>query len=145
MSFDIMAAGPEYRAALSVLLQQTGLHHEDLPADIAHFLVALDDEGKVIGSAGWELYGPTGLFRSFAVAPEHRKGGLGQRLYQAAMDHARSQGIREAWLITISAADYFSKRGFERVDRASAPHPIQHTVQFSELCPASAVLMKRSL
>lgn len=145
MPVEIIPARVEHRPALCVLLQQAGLPAEDLPETLTHFLLAIDSAAQVIGSAGWELYGAAGLLRSFAVAPEHRSTGLGQRLYEAAIAHAASQGVQEAWLITTSAADYFAKRGFERVARDEAPDQIQNTAQFSGLCPASATLMKRSL
>lgn len=116
----------------------------DLPADVAGFTLAFDDT-ELVGTAGMEILGRVGLLRSVAVAETHRNQQLGQRLFAAALDHARVQGIREVFLITDSAAEYFEKNGFQRVERSKVPEEIAGTAQFSGLCPSSAVVMRKSL
>jgi amino-acid N-acetyltransferase len=116
----------------------------DLPADVAGFTLAFDDT-ELVGTAGMEILGRVGLLRSVAVAETHRNQQLGQRLFAAALDHARVQGIREVFLITDSAAEYFEKNGFQRVERSEVPEEIAGTAQFSGLCPSSAVVMRKSL
>ena len=61
------------------------------------------------------------------------------------MRRAFDRGARRAWLLTISAAPYFEKIGFARIPREAAPHDIAATSQFTTLCPASAVLLSRSI
>jgi len=78
-----------------------------------------------------------------AVAETHRSRQLGRELFAAALDYARANGVQEVFLMTDSAAGYFEKNGFQRIDRNEAPAEITGTAQFSGLCPASAVVMKR--
>ena len=47
--------------------------------------------------------------------------------------------------LTTTAADYFARLGFVRIDRDAAPPAIRATAQFASLCPASAHVMRREL
>jgi N-acetylglutamate synthase-like GNAT family acetyltransferase len=44
---------------------------------------------------------------------------------------------------TTDAAPFFDWLGFAPVSREAAPDALRRTRQFSALCPASAVLMRR--
>jgi thioredoxin type arsenate reductase len=97
--------------------------------------------GAVAAVAGVERYGPYGLARSLAVAPEHRGRGLGARLLADRIAWSRTQGLRALYLLTTTAADYLARAGFERADRAAAPAEIRASHEFASACPASAVFM----
>jgi len=122
----------------------------DLPID------DLDDPAlELIGAfAGDELLGVIGLqrcagglglLRSLAVRPDARARGIAGRLCAELLARARRAGLRELYLLTTTAAEYFPRHGFARVDRAAAPAAIQAHAQFTSLCPASAVVMRRHL
>lgn len=130
--------------AMHRFLTRMNLPVSDLPADVSGFTLAFDNT-ELVGTAGMEILGPVGLLRSVAVAETHRNQHLGRRLFAAALNHALSQGIREVFLITDSAAEYFEKNGFQRVERSDTPTEIAGTAQFSGLCPSSAVVMRRNL
>jgi N-acetylglutamate synthase-like GNAT family acetyltransferase len=144
MEITLQDAQPRHRAALETLLTTLKLPVEDLPAELTNFALAFDG-GQVVGSAGVEPLGPYGLLRSVAVAEPYRNLGLAERLYTAAIDHARRSGIREVWLITNTADRYFERHGFERIDRDRAPAEIAQTAQFAGLCPSSAVIMRKTI
>jgi len=108
------------------------------------FAVAVD-AGLLIGCVGLEPLTDGVLLRSLAVEPGHRGRGIAARLCDEAEDATRSLGARELYLLTTSAADYFAARGFQRIERAALPASIQATAQFKELCPVTAVAMKKSL
>jgi amino-acid N-acetyltransferase len=135
-------ANPDTLPAMQRFLTGMKLPVNDLPADLSGFTLAFDEE-ELVGTAGMELMGRVGLLRSVAVAETHRDRQLGRQLFAAALDHARANGVQEVFLITDSAAAYFEKNGFQRVDRSEAPLEIAGTAQFSGLCPSSAVVMKR--
>ena len=61
------------------------------------------------------------------------------------MRRAFDHGARHAWLLTTGAAGFFEKSGFKQVERAQAPEAIRDTQQAKTLCPASAVLLGRSI
>ncbi|GAA4447176.1 hypothetical protein GCM10023189_03230 [Nibrella saemangeumensis] len=144
MAIHIKPAQPDHQPTVSALLESVQLPVNDLPTGLPGFIVALDDE-RLIGSAGVESFESIGLLRSVAVDPDYRDHKLGRRLVDAVLETARQQGVREAYLITTTADQYFERYGFERVERNTVPSPVAATQQFSQLCPASAVVMKKSL
>lgn len=104
------------------------------------YVVAVD--ASLVGCAGVEPYAEVGLLRSVAVAPEARGRGLGERLTRSRIAHARTMGLESLWLLTTTAPAYFSRLGFAVVDRAAAPHALQGSAEFAEVCPASATCMR---
>jgi len=137
-------ASPAKAPDLIDFLQKVNLPTSDLPTDLSGFTLAFDGE-QIVGSAGMELLGKRGLLRSVAVAETHRNQHLGQRLFAAALDYARSHQVQEVFLITNTAERYFAKNGFQQVDRTDVPDEIAQTEQFSALCPSTAVVMKMDL
>ena len=106
--------------------------------------VACDDE-QPVAAIGCERLGDTWLLRSLVVAEAQRSRGLGARLVGALEADAREQGVGEIWLLTIDADGFFESLGYGRRERDEAPEAIVGTAEFADLCPASAVLMSRSL
>lgn len=131
--------------ALGVLLQSADLSTEDItPEMLEHFLVA--HLGKaLVGSAGLDVQGEAGLLRSVAVDEAHRGLGLGKRLVEAMEDHARAAGMRELYLLTTTAENFFSGLGYRKVPREQAPADIAATEQFTSLCPSSSSFMAKTL
>lgn len=132
------------RAEVIGLLNALNLPTVDLPASLENFLVARDPD-SLIGTVGLELYGTTALLRSLAVAQDQQGKGLGNLLYQAVIDLAKEKGVTEVYLITNTAAAFFTRQGFTKVERAAVPVTIQQTAQFSAVCPSSATIMYRSI
>jgi amino-acid N-acetyltransferase len=102
-------------------------------------------QGRIVGSAGLEMYGECALLRSVAVAPQLRGRGLGQGLVRAALDLARGRGVRSVYLLTETAAEFFPRLGFQVVDRGSVPAAVQTSVEFTSACPVSALAMVATL
>ena len=110
-----------------------------------HLVFVAEDADAVVGAIGLEDYGEVGLLRSLVVAEATRGTGLGRRLVAELESYARAGGINEIWLLTIDADAFFARLGYETADRADAPREIRNTAEFSDLCPASATLMFKSL
>src|SRR5688572_18857109 len=66
--------------AIAALLREAELPHEDFAPHIAHFRVARDDRGNIIGTIGAEVHVPDALLRSLVVAPQSRGRGIGDQL-----------------------------------------------------------------
>jgi amino-acid N-acetyltransferase len=98
-------------------------------------------EDLLVGTAGLERYGDTALLRSVAVASTERGQGLGQALVRQALVHAVSLGLRQVVLLTTTAADFFPRFGFQPINRAEVPLAAQASVEFQEVCPASAAVL----
>lgn len=129
---------------LTTLLTSVNLPIEDLPGDLTNFVLAKQDD-QIIGSAGLEILGPFALLRSLAVHVACQGKGIGNALYQSIITVALEKNIKNLYLITTTADQYFEKLGFKRIDRAKVPEAIQQTAQFSDICPASSVVMMKKM
>ena len=106
------------------------------------YVVAVRREGRVVGVAGLEVHGAEGLLRSVVVVPPLRGLGLGEAMTHDRLARARSLKLAAVWLLTTTAAGFFDQLGFARVERASAPAPLQASKEFSVVCPGTAVCMR---
>ncbi|HEY3272555.1 MAG TPA: arsenic resistance N-acetyltransferase ArsN2 [Methanocella sp.] len=129
---------------IKALLKKAELPYEDVEIGRQTFLVATAG-GRIVGTVGVEAYGKHGLLRSLAVDEELRDHGLGSELTGEMVEKARSIGVRELYLLTLTAAQFFEKHGFERTERAKAPAALQGTTEFASLCPVSSVCMRKRL
>jgi amino-acid N-acetyltransferase len=121
------------------LLHACGLPVGGFPDEIDALFVA-KRATCLYGVAALERHGEFGLLRSVAVAPHARGNGIAGWLCTAAESYAREIGSR-LFLLTETAQSFFEHRGYVAVERALAPQEIKASREFSELCPASAVLM----
>ena len=128
-------------AAIRALLEQAGLPTADVGEALVPGFVVLRDGQSVLGSAAVEVLGSCALLRSVAVAPGLQSRGYGAHLTVAAQELARSLGLAPLYLLTTTAADYFARRGFRRVERDALPAEVRASHEFSTLCPATAVAM----
>jgi amino-acid N-acetyltransferase len=138
----IRTAGADDVAAICLALRAAGLPVEGVDTHAGTFFVC-ENGGVLLGAAGLEIYGNYGLLRSLVVIPGTRRRGIGQGLCQRVMDEAATRGCGAVYLLTLDAAAYFERLGFEMVARDDAPSGIRESREFSALCPASAVLMRR--
>ena len=130
--------------AVEQLLVTTGLPVDGVEENFGDFMVAENDTG-IAGVIGIERYGDIALLRSAAVTADSRGNGVGGRLVKAILERAMAQGVREVYLLTTTAADYFPRFGFTEMSRWNAPGQLGASREFQGACPATAVLMKRSL
>ncbi len=140
----IRAAKPSDRADVEALLVAARLPTEGVAEHFGSFFV-VEEEGRVMGAAGLEAYGPDVLLRSVVIAKEARGAGVGSRLTRRAVDEARARGARAVYLLTTTAASFFPRFGFERVARGDVPASMQASRELQGACPASAVVMRRAL
>ncbi len=140
-------ASVEDEKQIKQLLAASGLHHEDIyPVQLQHFLmVKKDTAGDLAGVVGIEPKGDVALLRSLAVARAYRRRGLATQLVGKIEEYARSQQVTALYLLTLTAEDFFVGRGYQKVDRESAPPALQQTSEFKSLCPQTAVCMQKNL
>ena len=140
----ISPATPADLPAIFELLQRSALSRDGLDAHVATTLVARDANG-LVGTAALELYGTAALLRSVAVAAEQRGRGLGAALTATALDLARRRGVRTVYLLTETAAEFFPRFGFRPIPRADVDPAVRGSAEFTTACPASALVMARTL
>ncbi|HEV8362071.1 MAG TPA: arsenic resistance N-acetyltransferase ArsN2 [Gemmatimonadaceae bacterium] len=138
----IRGARAEDLAAVRSLLSAARLPLDGLDEQFGEGYAVAESAGNVIGAEGIETYEDAGLLRSAVVHDSWRGRGIGDALTRDRLDWARSRGLREVYLLTTTAADYFPRHGFSRVDRASAPAAVQRSREFAEACPQTAVAMR---
>jgi amino-acid N-acetyltransferase len=122
------------------LLRASGLPTDDLPSNCGVTFFGAED-GSFLGVVALETAAPSALLRSLAVASDARRSGLGAALLEHAEAAAANRGVKDLYLLTSTAQEYFAKRGYVAVDRAAAPASIAATRQFADLCPASSAFM----
>ena len=123
------------------LLAASGLPEAGLAEHVATTLVARVD-GRIVGSAGLELYEGAALLRSVAVDAALRGRGVGGQLVESALALAQARQVRELYLLTETAADYFTRYGFVPVERAVVDPQVVGSVEFTTACPVSAQAMQ---
>lgn len=94
--------------------------------------------GTTVGVAALERHGAARFLRSVAVPPAARGHGVALALVARLVVEA---GADPVYLLTTGAADYFTRLGFVRCDRAAVPAALAGTVQFTSACPSSATAM----
>jgi|SRR5678815_3691360 amino-acid N-acetyltransferase len=144
MKTDIERVHPHDREALLALLTDHHLPVDGLLDHLETTLVARQS-GRVVGSAGLEVYEDGALLRSVAVARSQQGHGLGHDLTAAAIQWARDLGVPAVYLLTTTAEGFFPKFGFERIRRAEVPPGVQASVEFTSACCASATVMRKRL
>lgn len=143
-ALTIEPASREDAGSIHALLREARLPVEGIPEGLDGFLLAFTG-GSPVGVVGLVRYGSAGLLRSLAVEPGCRRHGVGRALCERLIEEARAAGVRDLYLLTEGAAEYFERLGFVRVGRDSAPDAIVKSREFGYLCPETADLMVRKL
>lgn len=126
---------------IKALLTASGLPVAGVDEHWKTFIVARDGD-TLVGCGGAEAYQFAALIRSVAVDPKYRSAGIGRRLVRQLLDRLASRGLREFYLLTTTAEEYFKKRGFKPIDRDEVHPQLLSSREFQDACPASAVCMR---
>ncbi|ANM31060.1 hypothetical protein ABI59_17980 [Acidobacteria bacterium Mor1] len=140
----IEPAGPESRDDILNLLAAAELPAAGAEQHLAHFFVARDGD-RLVGSIGLEVYQDVGLLRSLAVVPELRGSGLGRKLVQRLVEHARDLGIVRIYLLTTTAETFFPRFGFQPIPRDAADPRLGESEEFRGACPQDAACLRLEL
>jgi amino-acid N-acetyltransferase len=131
-------------AALATVLAENNLLAGDLQGDNKRFFAFQDETGWRVGVGGLELYDDVAILRSFLTMAHHRGQGLGGQMLEELLGVARRSGVRDVYLFTEDAEDFFARQGFVPANRETAPAPVQNSQQFAEHC-TNATFMHRLL
>jgi amino-acid N-acetyltransferase len=131
-------------SSICQLLEQAGLPTFGVSDHLSTFFV-VEAEGGILGVAGFEVYESSALVRSLVVEPSKQGHGVASRVCDDLEKAAPGYGVRQLFLLTETAESFFTQRGYVVVPRDTAPNAIATSPEFSELCPQSAVLMRRAV
>lgn len=141
---SIRRASSEDLDSIAAVLSASHLSTVELETFVDTFLVAqLQD--RIVGTAGLECYGGSGLVRSVAVLPDYQGLGLGKKLVVEVERLAIQLGLNQLLLLTETASAFFAQQGFKEVERNTVSGEIRKSRQFIGACPASATVMLKHL
>jgi amino-acid N-acetyltransferase len=130
--------------AVHDLLTEVGLPLDGAAGAFATGIIATEGD-RVVGCAAIEPYDGSALLRSVAVVPDLRGSGVGASLVHDAEDLARDSGASSLILLTETAETWFSRLGYETIERTSVPADVAGSIEFETACSTSAVAMRRIL
>lgn len=149
---DILRAGQEYNIRIAretdlvmihILLTENGLTTEGVKENLNNFFVA--DHQGVLGVIGLEFSDAEVLLRSLAISKNRRKRGIGSALVEYSLNIARTEGKKDAYLLTNTANKFVSRWGFSKIERYEIPENLIQSSALSSFCPESSTCMKLDL
>lgn len=144
MSLVLQRAEKFYIPTIEKILQKEKLPYQDVNAENIEFYMAFSD-ADFVGIVGLEKFSDVALLRSMVVFDKFRNKGYGSKIVNQILEEATAKGIRETFILTTTAKDFFQHLGFEIIEREDVPNDIKSTTEFTSLCPASATCMHINL
>jgi amino-acid N-acetyltransferase len=132
------------RAQAAEFLKDFELVYTDLDQPNVR-IFRFEDSGQLVGFGGLEIFGNLALLRSVAVGKEFQGKKVGRFICNWIEDWAKENQLLELYLLTTTAPDFFAHLNYQVIQRNEFPKPLRQTSQFSQLCPASAICMKKVL
>ena len=129
---------------VKILLLENELPIDDIEDSLIQLFVAKIGN-NIVGVIGLEQYKTIGLLRSLAVKSEYKNQKYGRDLTGYFLEYCKDNKIQELYLLTTTAEKYFRKFDFYKINRENVPTMIKRTKQFSDICPVTAVIMKKDL
>ena len=126
---------------IETLLQECDLPFQDCKEQLDNFY-GITSGNDLVAIGALQIKESIALLRSLAVLPENRGTGLAVKMTHHLLEVARTNGVQDIYLLTESAEHYFTRFGFQAVERKLVPDYVQSTRQFESLCPASAQAMR---
>jgi amino-acid N-acetyltransferase len=128
--------------SLRDFLRTNQLPADDLKITDSIYLTYYNSDDVLVGSGGLEFYGDKALLRSLAVSQAMRSQSLGKQIVDELIQQVKETGKNEIYLLTTTAYFFFLKFGFIEVQRVDVPEEVKASTEFSQICPASAHVMK---
>ena len=118
----------------------------ELYESIREFIVATDDEGKVVGCAALHVFWEDlAELKCLAVSERIQGLGVGRRLVEACWKSARELELKTVFTLTY-VANFFEKCGYRQIDKSELPHKIWNECVRCPLFPScTEVALIRSI
>jgi amino-acid N-acetyltransferase len=142
-SFKIRPAQFEDQKNIHTILSDFNLPLEGL--DSTKLWVLQLDNGEIVGVAGLEMYDMQCLLRSVAVLKAFHNQSFGTYLTNFVIVEAKKSQVKDLFLLTTTATEFFKKLGFKEESREKVVGGIINSVEFRSACPKTAVLMHLKL
>lgn len=123
------------------LLRECRLPSDDLHLDDSIYVRYEDSNGRLIGTAGLEIYFPFALLRSVAVSELQRGRSIGRQIVTDMLRRSEAKSLKAVYILTETAHDFFARNGFKDVARDNVPAQVSASSEFTSVCPVSAACM----
>lgn len=144
MSLILQRAEQFYIPTIEKILQKENLPYQDANAENIEFYMAFSD-ADFVGIVGLEKFVDLALLRSMVVFDKFRNKGYGLKIINQILQESTAKGIKELFILTTTAKDFFERLGFGVIERKDVPDSIKATTEFTSFCPASAICMHINL
>lgn len=141
---DSQGAEKFYIPTIEKILRKEKLPYQDVNTENIEFYMAFSN-ADFVGIVGLERFVGVALLRSMVVFDNFRNKGFGRRIVNQILEEATSKSIKEIFILTTTAKNFFEHLGFEVIERENVPNEIKSTTEFTSLCPASATCMQINL
>jgi amino-acid N-acetyltransferase len=131
----VPASQNSFTAAID-LLKKNNLPTEDIHPGTQLFVI--EESDSVIGTVAVEYDFNVALLRSLSVSDAKRNSGIGELLVGFIENYVQKQGVHSIYVLTTTAEKFFSKKGYEKIDRNNIPDFIKNTKEYSHLCSSSS-------
>lgn len=128
MQVLIRCANKEDLGGLREFLTKANLGTDGLTEEtVEYFLLLEDEDGRMKGTLGMEVFANCGLLRSLVVSPGQAEKDIVLLITQM-MQLAKEKGLRSLFLATNKgvAMPFFELLGFEKVERDQLPAEIYY-------------------
>jgi len=106
------------------------LEWDEFDIDSTHFLVTADDEPVATGRLKVD-----GQIGRMAVIKTHRRQGVGSRLLDYILDHAKKCALKKVYChAQVPVIDFYLKKGFEVTGKEFLDANIPHKTMFKKIC-----------
>ena len=137
----ITRAEPIHLQEVEALLLMVKLPIEGVKESFSNFFVA-QKNNIIIGCAGIEIYDDVGLLRSVSIKPSSQNQGIGQMLVDKIEEFASKSGIKQLYLLTDTAEQFFHRLNYKLIPRNDTDVRVKQSIEFTKLCPSAPVMVK---
>jgi amino-acid N-acetyltransferase len=132
--------------AIMEMLEGAGLYAGGVDEHVHRFLVAerpnAPEKERLAGTVGMEVYGRSGLLRSFVVERKAWNPDLGISMFGAAMALAKRLQLQDLFLLSKSVHPLFLALGFQPVEWDKAPREMRESEHVRQIRADTGVLMR---
>jgi amino-acid N-acetyltransferase len=128
------------------MLERAGLYAGGVDEHVQRFLVAerpgAPEQERLAGTVGMEVYGRSGLLRSFVVERKAWNPDLGISMFGAAMALAKRLQLQDLFLLSKSVHPLFLAMGFQPVEWDKAPREMRESDHVRQVSADAGTLMR---
>ena len=130
-SISLRPARPDDLRAIVALLQAAHLPPNEAEQHVHNFVVG-ERDGRIVACGGLEAYpkGSACLVRSMAVEEPLQGSGVGSEIMRWVLERARELGLRDVFLFTMTAADFYRRFGFRDATLDEFPPAARRSAQY---------------